>query len=72
MATFGNGKLVDGQKVVIFGIVKVYYARLGTGYGAILPAIFYRHSVHEHSVEGPVTSLYGGAGRIYELSESLI
>ena len=51
---FGHGELIDGQPVVVVGLVEVDHLRLRAGNGTIFAAILHRHAIHQHPVHGAV------------------
>jgi len=49
-----NGKLVDGEPVVVFRMIEIDDARLSAGDRAVLALVFDIDAVAEHSMEGAV------------------
>ncbi len=57
MFILADGKLIDYQPVVVIRIVKIDHPRLCPSDGAVTIPIFYRYPIHQHPMDGPVSSL---------------
>jgi hypothetical protein len=52
--SLGHGELVDGQPVVVVGLVEVDHPRLRPADGAVLAAVLDRDAIDQHPVHGAV------------------
>ncbi len=55
----GHGELVDGQPVVVVGVVEVDHPGLRPSDGAVLAAILHRDAVHQQALYGAVALQQG-------------
>lgn len=72
LSSFHHCELIDGEPVVVLGILKVQHADQGAGNGAIGSAVFHRHTLGEHPMESTVTSFQCGAFRVGDPMESVL
>ncbi len=66
-----DGELVDGQPVVVGGIVEVDDPRLRPEDGAVSRAVLHRHAVHQHPVGCAVAGFQGRPLRMGKLAEGV-
>ena len=67
-----DGELVDRQPVVVGRVVEVDDTRLVAAHRAVGVAVFHRHAVHGHAMEGAVAGFQRGSLRVGQLAEGVV